>query len=61
MTNPIDFDLTDSIIRYETGEMTQDEIIQFFQIIIDSGIVWNLQGSYGRTAQQLIEKGLCHQ
>ena len=55
-------DLIDLIIRYETGSMdSTDEIISFFQRIIDTGLVWNLQGHYGRTAKALIEEGYCRQ
>ena len=49
------------IIAYEKGEMNEEEIISFFQELIDSGVAWQLQGSYGRTATDLIEQGLCHQ
>ena len=49
----------DDIIRYEQGEMSDDEIIEFFQGLIDSGACWTLQGHYGRTAASLIEQGLC--
>ena len=38
------------IIRYENGEMEDYEVIEFFQGMITSGIVWQLQGSYGRMA-----------
>lgn len=50
----------DFIIRFENGEATEDEVISEFQKMIDSGIVWRLQGFYGRTAASLIESGLCH-
>jgi len=46
------------IIAYENGEMDDDEIIEFFQDLVDSGVVWQLQGSYGRMAARLIEEGL---
>ena len=49
----------DEIIRYELGMMERDETIIFFQRLIDSGLAWQLQGSYGRTAAALIEDGLC--
>ena len=49
----------DDIIRYESGEMDDSEIVQFFQGMIDSGVVWQLQGSYGRQANRLIEAGWC--
>jgi len=49
----------DEILTYENGEMSDEEVISFFQRLIDTGQVWHLQGSYGRTATQLIEDGLC--
>ena len=47
------------IIDYENGEMDQDRAIEFFQGMINSGVVWQLQGSYGRTAQMLIDNDIC--
>jgi len=49
----------DKIIAFESGEMDDDEIIEFFQEIIDDGTVWHLQGSYGRLASDLISTGDC--
>ena len=40
-------------------ECTEELYIQSFQTLIDSGHIWGLQGSYGRTAMSLIEAGLC--
>ena len=51
-------DTVGKIIEYESGEMDDDAIIEFFQELVDSGLAWQLQGSYGRTAQSLIEAGL---
>lgn len=48
----------DSIIRYEEGEMNDDETIVFFQKLVDSGMAWKLQGSYGRAAEAMINDGL---
>lgn len=53
------FSLPELIERYESGELEPDEAIAFFQHLIDSGLAWQLQGSYGRTAAELIEQGLC--
>jgi hypothetical protein len=53
--------MVDRIIRYESGQMGEDETIQFFQELIDSGLAWSLQGHYGRTAANLIEEGICMQ
>ena len=50
-------DYIDSIIAYEQGDMTEQEIVYFFAELIKSGIVWELQGHYGRTASALIREG----
>jgi polyhydroxyalkanoate synthesis regulator phasin len=52
-------DMVDKIIKYESGNMTNEETIKFFQELIDSGMAWKLQGHYGRTATHLLEEGLC--
>ena len=39
--------------------MEEEEIFVFFQEIIDSGVVWNLQGGYSRTAESLIDNDYC--
>jgi len=44
-------DQLDKMIAYEAGELHFDETIEFFQELIDSGLVWHLQGSYGRAAR----------
>ncbi len=51
-------DIVDKIIAYESGEMSEQETIQFFQEILDNGMVWQLQGHYQRTARYLIEQKL---
>lgn len=53
-------DLVDQIMRYESGEMPEEDIPGFFQGLIDSGLAWQLQGSYGRMATRLIDAGACH-
>jgi len=47
------------IIDFENGEMDHEDMIEFFQGMINSGVVWQLQGAYGRTAVALIEAGDC--
>ena len=51
--------MVDKIIQYESGNMDDEEMVSFFQELIDSGVVWSLQGHYGRTAVSLIEEGYC--
>lgn len=50
--------LNESIIAYESGELTDQEVVYFFAELVKSGLAWNLQGHYGRTASALIEHGL---
>ena len=49
--------LNESIIAYESGELTDQEFVYFFSELVKSGLVWNLQGHYGRTAAALIDEG----
>jgi len=53
------FNSFEFICRFEEGECNEEEVVAGFQHLIDSGMAWSLQGSYGRTAAQLIESGLC--
>ena len=53
------YDLVQRIIDFETGEMqTEEEVLDFFQDLINTGMAWRLQGYYGRTAASLIDQGL---
>jgi hypothetical protein len=49
----------DQIIAYEQGYLTDEESIELFQNLINSGLAYQLQGSYGRTADALIDSGYC--
>jgi hypothetical protein len=51
-------DLANEIVKYENGEMDQDEAVALFQRLVDTGVAWGLQGHYGRTAAALIDAGL---
>ena len=50
-------DLVNDIIAYESGELTNDKIIDLFARLVKSGMAWTLQGHYGRTAEALIDGG----
>ena len=49
--------LIDLIIDYESGQLTHGEIINLFQLLIDTGLLNELQGSYARKARLLMEDG----
>lgn len=41
-------------------DATEKEQIEAWQHLIDTGKCWTLQGWFGRTAEALIEAGICH-
>lgn len=49
--------LVDKIMAYENNEMSDQEIIDFFQELVLEDKLHGLQGHYGRTASALIEYG----
>ena len=51
-------DTVADIMAFESGEMSEAEMIKMFQAMVNTGQVWGLQGSYGRTAHSLLEAGL---
>lgn len=51
-------ELSQRIFDFEAGYLTDTEAVDLFQQLVDTGLAWRLQGSYGRTAQRLIDAGL---
>lgn len=39
-------------------EADDDETLDAYQYLVDTGVIWKLQGSFGRVAQHLIDAGL---
>ena len=46
------------IMDYENGDMSNVEVLDFFQHLVNTGIINHLQGSYQRMASQLLEAGM---
>jgi len=49
--------LVDKIMAYESGELEAGDTLKLFADLVRSGKAWSLQGSYGRVASDLIERG----
>jgi hypothetical protein len=62
MGKPIkkNYDVIKEIKKYNQGALDKARVIELFQHLIDSEIVWSLQEKYGRVAKSLIEAGDCH-
>ena len=37
---------------------SEEQVIEAWQYLVDTGLAWQLQGSFGRTAKSLIEQGI---
>ena len=38
---------------------SEEQVIEAWQYLIDSGLAWQLQGWFGRTAAHLVREGIC--
>jgi len=48
----------DGSMAYENGELNESQTIELFSNLLRTGMAWQLQGSYGRTAADLINAGV---
>tara|TARA_R100000734_G_C3294065_1_gene85480 strand:- start:562 stop:783 length:222 start_codon:yes stop_codon:yes gene_type:complete len=46
------------IMGYECGDLNDTETLELFSHLIKNGMVWKLQGHYGRTANNLIDRDI---
>jgi hypothetical protein len=52
--------VTAVMIAEGCDEASEEKQIEAWQHLIDTGLCWQLQGWFGRTAMALIEQGVCH-
>lgn len=57
MKNTKSYDLTNRIIDYEMGHLSDAKTLRLFSELIKTGMAWSLQGHYGRTASAMIDDG----
>lgn len=38
---------------------SEEQVIEAWQLLINTGLAWQLQGWFGRTARDLIDRGIC--
>lgn len=50
-------DLGGQLIAFEMGELDEDESVELFQNLVDTGVINRLQGSYQRIAVDLALSG----
>ncbi len=51
------YDASACVEGFDGEEHDQDTIISAWQYLLDTGLCWQLQGWYGRAANELIEAG----
>lgn len=39
---------------------SEEQYVEAWQTLIDTGLAWQLQGFFGRTAEMMINTGVCH-
>lgn len=47
-----------SLIAFEDGNLDDEGTLSLFQDLVNSGLAWNLQESYGTLADRMIQEGL---
>lgn len=55
MSNPMN--LMSQILDYEAGILEEDEMVEFFQDLYETGLLWQLQGAYQREFMRMVEAG----
>ena len=51
------YDVSENISAYENGKLDDAAIDKLFQHLVDTGLVWELEGHYSKIAVELAELG----
>jgi|TARA_R110000823_G_scaffold285993_2_gene404395 hypothetical protein len=54
-------DIVGQIMAFEQGELEDSEVYALFQFLLDSGMIYSLQGSFQRMAEDLLVAGMIEQ
>ena len=54
---PHGLDVCGLLMEYEAGTLDDDRTLDLFAGLVQTGMAWTLQGSYGRTAMAMIREG----
>ena len=49
------------LVGIDETELTKEMYLEAWQHLVDTGLAWQLQGSFGRMAQQLIDEGVINE
>ena len=57
-----DYEAVETAEGFGDGEgATKEQVIEAWQHLVDTGLAWQLQGWFGRTAMELINSGIIAQ
>lgn len=52
------YPMVERIMDFEMGELSANATVELFAHLVKTGLAWGLQGSYGRAARSLIDRGI---